>query len=634
MHNNLQFTRTKKWDVILLIFFILLFIVAAGGTIYLAKERGEQEEKVKTTLFEKNLYLAELETITATIAHGESESIKALNGQILKMERFDDNSSDWNSLIRNSKALRDLATSEVLATTFFDKEKMVISLDQIAEQAGELAHTNSYQHPVISSFLNANATMDLVSNLLYSGEREYLDDAFIRIKNSVNTRAIVRSYIERYNDLIALYHKSAILDQIAGAEEAIMELLSAKDQLIAQIARQTADTNRYISNPNLHKISNIETPLISLPHNAPLIGFLIAVVALLTTLTLIFRILSERSKVEEAAMLQNQKNEEAIFEMLDVIYALSEGDLTVQAKVTDHFTGTLADSFNMSVDGLRGLVKAVGDSSDRLAGAVHTAIDHADEFTEASLSQAMQITEATNIVSHVTKAMLDVSTQTSAAVDIAMSSTEVARSGSERVRSTITGMDQIREHIQETSKRIKRLGESSQEIGDVVELINDIADQTHILALNAAIQASAAGEAGKGFAVVADEVQRLAERTGNATSRVEALVKTIQSDTNEAIFAMEKSTSEVVNGANLAERAGESLTEIESVSGRLAGLIQSVSQASREVSELGGQVQSSMTSVKELSEKNVENTKTTKSAIEALEKLADELKDSISGFKI
>ncbi|NLD08469.1 MAG: methyl-accepting chemotaxis protein [Xanthomonadaceae bacterium] len=355
---------------------------------------------------------------------------------------------------------------------------------------------------------------------------------------------------------------------------------------------------------------------------------------LLLILIIIFRVLNARKNDSFNAARQNKKNEEAIMEMLNAMMKLSEGDLTVQAKVSDNITGTLADSFNVSVEELRALVAAVNASSDNLSTSVTNTTEFVDNYTEAALSQANQISEAADTVSHVVQAMLDVSAQTSAAVDIAMSSTEVARSGSERVRSTITGMDQIREHIQETSKRIKRLGESSQEIGDVVELINDIADQTHILALNAAIQASVAGEAGKGFAVVADEVQRLAERTGNATQRVEDLVKTIQTDTNEAIFAMEKSTSEVVNGANLAERAGESLNEIESVSGRLAALIQSVSQASREVSELGSKVKSSMDSVKEISEESVNNTKTTKSSIDHILTLANELKSSVAGFKI
>ena len=143
-------------------------------------------------------------------------------------------------------------------------------------------------------------------------------------------------------------------------------------------------------------------------------------------------------------------------------------------------------------------------------------------------------------------------------------------------------MNTIRETIQETSKRIKRLGESSQEIGNIVELINDIAEQTNILALNASIQASMAGEAGRGFAVVADEVQRLAERAANATKQIEVLVRTIQTDTNEAVVSMERSTTDVVGGALLAENAGAALEEIEQVSNQIASLVQNISGSSRQ----------------------------------------------------
>ncbi len=311
---------------------------------------------------------------------------------------------------------------------------------------------------------------------------------------------------------------------------------------------------------------------------------------------------------------------------------LASGDLRVQAKVTDDITGTIADSFNYTIEELRGLVGTVKSSSTKVTEALVNTSAVADKLAEASYSQAAQITDANSVVARMNQAMIDVSSQTAASVEIAMNSTEVARSGAERVRMTISGMDQIREHIQETSKRIKRLGESSQEIGDIVELIHDIADQTHLLALNAAIQASTAGEAGRGFAVVADEVQRLAERTGNATKRVEGLVKTIQADMNEAIAAMEKSTSEVVNGATLAERAGESLNEIESVSVRLATLIKNVSFASREVSDLGERVRESMDSIRSLTEQNVESTAVTTRSVEELNELASELRQSVSGF--
>lgn len=360
----------------------------------------------------------------------------------------------------------------------------------------------------------------------------------------------------------------------------------------------------------------------------------LAALSLLLLIILMYKS-STTLSVEDSQSLQSQKHtQQALLEFLEVIQALSEGDLTVQAQVSDDITGTLADSFNFSVEELRNLVSMVNQSTKKLSEAVGDSSTVAEVLLKASTEQARRISEASNTVIHVTEAMIDVSDQTSSAVDIAMSSTEAARSGSERVRSTISGMDQIRDHIQETSKRIKRLGESSQEIGDIVELINDIADQTHILALNASIQAAAAGDAGRGFAVVADEIQRLAERTGNATRRVENIVKAIQTDTNEAIFAMEKSTSEVVNGANLAERAGESLNEIESVSTQLASMIQNVSKSSREVSTLGNKMKDSIDSIKKLTEQNVTSTQITNRSVEKINELANELRESISGFKI
>jgi twitching motility protein PilJ len=232
------------------------------------------------------------------------------------------------------------------------------------------------------------------------------------------------------------------------------------------------------------------------------------------------------------------------------------------------------------------------------------------------------------------RSMDDVSAKTAASAEVAENSVHIAHTGGDRVRRTIQGMDAIREHIQETSKRIKRLGESSQEIGDIVALINDIADQTNILALNAAIQASAAGETGRGFGVVADEVQRLAEHSGSATKRIETLVKTIQADTNEAIHSMEKSTTEVVNGADLAEKAGEALEEIETVSARLAELIGDVSKASRQVTEMAARVSTVMRSINEITAQTAESSNATASSIGKLNQLAQELRQSVAGFRL
>jgi twitching motility protein PilJ len=331
---------------------------------------------------------------------------------------------------------------------------------------------------------------------------------------------------------------------------------------------------------------------------------------------------------------QNRRNQDAILRLLDELGNLAEGDLTVQASVTEDITGAIADSVNYAIEALRDLVSTINNTSELVAAAAQETRAVADRLARASEVQARQIESSSKTVTQMAQFMDEVSAKTAASAEVAEKSVNTAHQGGDRVRCTIQGMDAIREHIQETSKRIKRLGESSQEIGDIVALITDIADQTNILALNAAIQASAAGEAGRGFAVVADEVQRLAERVSNATKRIEALVKTIQADTNEAIISMEKSTTEVVNGADLAEKAGEALEEIETVSARLAALINDVSKAAAQVTEMASRVSTAMISINEITAQTSESSVATASSIGKLNQLAQELRQSVAGFRL
>jgi twitching motility protein PilJ len=344
--------------------------------------------------------------------------------------------------------------------------------------------------------------------------------------------------------------------------------------------------------------------------------------------------LQESEQRKQETEEQNRRNQEAILRLLDELGNLAEGDLTVQASVTEDITGAIADSVNYAIEALRDLVSTINNTSELVAAAAQETRGVADRLARASEVQARQIESASGTVMQMAQSMDEVSAKTAASAEVAEKSVTIAHEGGDRVRHTIQGMDAIREHIQETSKRIKRLGDSSQEIGNIVALINDIADQTNILALNAAIQASAAGEAGRGFAVVADEVQRLAERSGNATKSIEVLVKTIQTDTNEAIISMDKSTTEVVNGAGLAEKAGEALEEIETVSGRLAELINDVSKAARQVTEMASRVSGAMKSINEITAQTSESSMVTASYISKLNQLAQELRQSVAGFRL
>jgi twitching motility protein PilJ len=273
----------------------------------------------------------------------------------------------------------------------------------------------------------------------------------------------------------------------------------------------------------------------------------------------------ERMAKEQAD--QNDRNQQAILRLLDEMGSLADGDLTVEATVTEDITGTIADSFNYAIEELRKLVATVNETSIMVDSAAKQTENTAAHMARAAENQAREINAATESVVSMAKSIEEVSGNAERSSDVARHSVEVAHKGGEAVRRTIDGMNAIRETIQDTSKRIKRLGESSQEIGNIVELINDIAEQTNILALNASIQASMAGEAGRGFAVVADEVQRLAERSTNATKQIEVLVRTIQADTNEAVVSMERSTTDVVGGALLAENAGAVLGEFRPAQG-------------------------------------------------------------------
>jgi twitching motility protein PilJ len=288
--------------------------------------------------------------------------------------------------------------------------------------------------------------------------------------------------------------------------------------------------------------------------------------------------------------LENETNQQAILRLLDELADLADGDLTTTATVSEDFTGAIADSINFTIDQLRILVSQINDTAVRVSTAAQETQSTALHLAEASEHQAQEIAGASAAVNEMAVTIDQVSANASESAAVAERSVSIANKGAEVVQNTIQGMDNIREQIQETSKRIKRLGESSQEIGDIVSLINDIADQTNILALNAAIQASMAGEAGRGFAVVADEVQRLAERSSAATKQIEALVKTIQTDTNEAVASMEQTTTEVVRGARLAQDAGVALEEIENVSTNLAELIQNISNAARQQASSAGHI--------------------------------------------
>ena len=365
----------------------------------------------------------------------------------------------------------------------------------------------------------------------------------------------------------------------------------------------------------------------------PLALVLVAALAL-GVATFLHRSLAVLRRVAEQQARQNERNQQAILRLLDELSSLADGDLTVQATVTEDITGAIADSINYAIEALRELVTTINDSAIKLDAATRQTQALSTHLAKASGAQSKQIASASESIAAMAASTEEVSGNAERSSDVARHSVDIAHKGGDAVRRTIDGMNAIRENIQETSKRIKRLGESSQEIGNIVELINDIAEQTNILALNASIQASMAGEAGRGFAVVADEVQRLAERAANATKQIEVLVRTIQADTNEAVVSMERTTTDVVGGALLAENAGAALEEIEQVSNQIASLVQNISASARQQATSSQSISRNMQVLREISSQTAESTTATSTSIGKLAELAAQLRKSVTGFRL
>lgn len=339
---------------------------------------------------------------------------------------------------------------------------------------------------------------------------------------------------------------------------------------------------------------------------------------------------SRARKTEE----ENQRNQEAILRLMDELGELAEGNLAINASVTEDITGAIADSINFTVEELRTLVRGINNATDQLNIATRDAGHVSDQLTAASHKQAEEIEETSQAVVNISQSVQQVSANAAESAQVANQSLAAAEKGQAAVQNTIAGMNTLREQIQETSKRIKRLGESSQEIGEIVELISDITEQTNVLALNAAIQAASAGEAGRGFSVVAEEVQRLAERSAEATKQIAAIVKTIQSDTQDTVAAMEVSTQSVVEGAKLSDAAGQTLNEIGQVSKKLADLIAGISAATQSQADATAKVAETMQDIRNISMQTSEGTRQTAQSIGSLSNLAESLKDSVAGFKL
>jgi len=553
----------------------------------------------------------------------------------------------WQQVKRNSDQIvraRDVILSlhEVAATLAETIPQLQVEYDEIVEillDSGAPADQVAVAQR--QSWL-AERIVRSVNKVLAGGEDAVMAaDAFGRdaslfgrVLNGMIQGNIAMNITQVKNEeaIFALSEVAELFEFVSGSVDEILETSPELFQV-----RESADAIFIDSRSLLEQASVLSTEIqVGAAQRGifQLLGYIAALLAVVTIIGLgVVSYRSTRRDLESTAS-QNEQNQIAILRLLDEIADLADGDLTASATVTEDFTGAIADSINYAIDQMRSLVSAINDTAVQVSSAAQETQATAMHLAEASEHQAQEIAGASAAINEMAVSIDQVSANASESSAVAERSVAIANKGAEVVQATINGMDNIREQIQETSKRIKRLGESSQEIGDIISLITDIADQTNILSLNAAIQASMAGDAGRGFAVVADEVQRLAERSTAATKQIEALVKTIQNDTNEAVISMEQTTSEVVRGARLAQDAGVALEEIESVSKNLAELIQNISNAARQQASSAGHISNTMNVIQEITSQTSAGTTATAKSIGNLAEMANQLRESVAGFKL
>ncbi|MDH0622613.1 methyl-accepting chemotaxis protein [Pseudomonas chengduensis] len=554
---------------------------------------------------------------------------------------------DWDSLRQNTDAI-------------IASEQTVLSLHQVAATLAETIPQLQVEYEeVVDILLESGAPAAQVSvaqrqsllaerilgsvNKVLAGDEDSVQAADMFGRDASLFGRVLAAMLEgnaameisQVTDEEALERLAEISELFEFVSGSVDEILETSPELFQ--VRESASSIFTVSQTLLDKASELAAGFEDLASGRAintLFGYVLGALALGSIILIGLVMVRETNRRLAETAEKNERNQAAILRLLDEIADLADGDLTVAATVTEDFTGAIADSINYSIDQLRDLVATINLTAVQVAGAAQETQATAMHLAEASEHQAQEIAGASAAINEMAVSIDQVSANASESSAVAERSVAIANKGNEVVHNTITGMDNIREQIQDTSKRIKRLGESSQEIGDIVSLINDIADQTNILALNAAIQASMAGDAGRGFAVVADEVQRLAERSSAATKQIEALVKTIQTDTNEAVISMEQTTSEVVRGARLAQDAGVALEEIEKVSKTLAALIQNISNAARQQASSAGHISNTMNVIQEITSQTSSGTTATAKSIGNLAKMASEMRKSVSGFTL
>ncbi|AWM79111.1 chemotaxis protein [Gammaproteobacteria bacterium ESL0073] len=648
-------SRQKKSNFLQVLLVILLVVLIAAlivNLFYLGKKTSDDRGYVKNA--------NDLRVYSQIIA---VESLKALNGEQQSFASLTAGRAKFDTELNSLINYLDESQSKTLETTWIKLKSNINDLLMRKNALIDMHTAVETALKLVSNLRNANqntllklkeeqSDIRLINQLqqesiLLETIQYDLNELLTNFASTKNLSNSLNAKMKELNSIFDMLKQSGVLP--ASAQRVLLAATESQNQLAANIKiiadnasdvtalqgldKSISSNTRILLDLSSDLALNLERQTSALGTSS-ILNYIIVILIILVVISI--ALLAEkttRKRLQETAK-ENSVNQEAILQLLDEIGDLADGDLTVSATVSEAFTGAIADSINYSVEQLRDLVQTINKASGQVSVTAESSQALAMNLAEAAEHQAGEIAGVSVAISEMANSIDKVSETALESETVAKRSVEIAHNGNKIVHNTISGMDTIREQIQDTSKRIKRLGESSQEIGDIVGLIDDIAEQTNILALNAAIQASMAGDAGRGFAVVADEVQRLAERSSAATKQIETLVKAIQNDTNEAVISMEQTTSEVVRGAKLAENAGIALEEIETVSQALARLIQSISSAARQQASTAAHISKTMDVIQEITSQTSSGSTETAMTVGKLTTMARDMQQSVEGFKL
>ena len=649
-----------------LVAIIVLSVVVMGYIAFVLIQDAQRDRAYQQRIAELRASSFQLTSLSRDATAGDEAAFGALESVVKSMD------SNWKALRSGDNQTRVMLSDEMSAyesswksvsenaATILKNQETVLFLHNVADTLNQaIPQLQSEHNLIVEILLDNNAPSNQVAvaqmqswraerigrnvdkMLRGGGDADQAADQFNLDANLFGKilqgmeNGDVAMDISAVTDEEALESLRSVNDLFSVVSGQVRQIFESSPALFQ--ARQAANAILDQNSELLEGLAGLSDGIESLPGQRKIntiVLIAVGVIGLVAAFFLIFLFNQATKRRLKVTAETNDRNQNAILRLLDELADLADGDLTTTATVTEDFTGAIADSVNYTIDQLRILVSRINETSARVVNSSSDTQQTALHLAEAAEHQAQEIAGASAAINEMAVTIDQVSANAAESAGVAERSVSIAKNGAKVVQNTINGMDTIREQIQDTSKRIKRLGESSQEIGDIVGLINDIADQTNILALNAAIQASMAGDAGRGFAVVADEVQRLAERSATATKQIESLVKTIQNDTNEAVISMEQTTSEVVRGARLAQDAGVALEEIETVSANLAELIQNISNAARQQASSAGHISNTMNVIQEITSQTSAGTNATAKSIGNLSELAMELNESVSGFTL